>query len=123
MVLVQLLLLGSLILIITAPIVFLVLAFVHLRTRSRGREVIALAFVLGSCAGGFLVWNLAPSGWSMSFWTTLQASVNAEKYGHPIEHAAENILVVVTFASVLCGLLSASAAAFGAKLLARPKHG
>jgi hypothetical protein len=35
------------------------------------------------------------------------AAVNAEKYGHPIEHAAENILAFVTFASVVGGTLCA----------------
>jgi len=41
------------------------------------------------------IWRLISGHWSMSFLSTLEASVNAEKYGHPVEHAAESILVML----------------------------
>jgi hypothetical protein len=121
---VQLLLAGSLILMIAMPIVLAVLVCMRLRTRGCGRGVlVALSFVLGACGGGILTWNLVPSDWSMPFRTTLEASVNAEKYGHVIERAAESILTVVTFACVFCGILSGITAAAGPKILARLRHG
>ena len=49
--------------------------------------------------------------------------MNAARYGHATEHAAESILVVVTFASVCCGVLSAAMAAAGTKAMTRLKHG
>jgi hypothetical protein len=47
--------------------------------------------------------------------------VNAEKYGHAIEHTAENILVFVTFASVVGGALWAGITAGSLKLLSTVK--
>lgn len=59
-------------------------------------SVMVIAFFIG----GVLSWNLIPFHWDMSFWTTLKASVQSEKYGHPVEHKAEGILIWVLFFSV-----------------------
>jgi hypothetical protein len=113
----QLLMLGSLILLTGMPLVLVALVLVKLWTRRSWRSAaIALSFVAGSCLGGALAWSLIQSEWSLPFWATLDAAVNSEKYGHPIEHAAENILVLVTFACVACGALGAGMAAAGPKL-------
>jgi hypothetical protein len=79
--------------------------------------------VTGACGGGLLAWNMTPPGWSLPFLTTLAASANAEKYGHLIEHTAQDIVVGVTFACVSCGVLSAVTTAAGTKVLVRLKHG
>jgi multisubunit Na+/H+ antiporter MnhB subunit len=123
MILIQFFFLGSLILLTTMPLVLLVLVFDKLRTRRSWRGVlVALSFVAGTCGGGALAWYLVPSEWSLPFRTTLEAAVNAEKYGHTIEHTAENILVFITFASVAGGVLGASIAAVSPKLRSILKH-
>ena len=54
----------------------------------------------GYVAGVLFVWTLVPHDWTLPFWTTLAATVNAEKYGHPVEHAAEVIVIWMLFAGV-----------------------
>ena len=105
---IQLLLVVSLVLLATMPVVSLVLLFVRIRKGGSWRGVLlALSFVVGSCVTGALAWHSVPSEWSLPFRTTLEAAVNSEKYGHAIEHSAENILVLLTFACVAGGALCA----------------
>jgi hypothetical protein len=114
---IQFLLLASFLLLATMPLVALVLLFAKIRKRGPWVMVLmAVSFVVGSCAGGALAWSSVPPDWSLPFGTTMEAAVNAEKYGHAIEHAAENILVFVTFASVVGGTLSAGIMAGSMKL-------
>jgi hypothetical protein len=116
-VVIQFLLVASLVLLATMPLVPSALLFVAIRKRGPwGRVLKALAFVVGSCGSGGLAWSSVPSEWTLAFWTTVQAAVNADKYGHPIEHTAENILVFVTFACVAGGALSAGITAGSLKL-------
>lgn len=77
-------------------------------TRAAATVLIAVSFALGSYAGGALVWSQVPAEWELPFWTTLEASVDSERYGHAVEHAAENILVFVVVAGVVCGALCAA---------------
>lgn len=67
--------------------------------------------VAGSSIGGFLLagvlsWFVLARGWTLSFATTLHASVDAATYGHPVEHYAESLLLGVLFFS-LVGAVSA----------------
>ena len=117
--LIQLFLIACFMLMIMSPIVLVT----FIATGKSWRNVkIMSAFVLGCLAGGTLLWQLVLFRWDLSFWTTVQASVNSEKYGHLIEHAAENILVLIVFASVMSGIFSAAAAALAPNLAARFKH-
>jgi hypothetical protein len=121
--LVQLFMLCSLLVIAVTPFVVAVVAVEYLRThRDRRRVIVTSSFALGLYCGGWLAWSLIASSWAMPFWTTIEASVDAEKYGHLIEHTAENILFVVTLASMCCGVLSVIIAAFGTRSIARLKH-
>ena len=54
----------------------------------------------GYAGGAALIWNLRPSDWKLPLSETFAASVDAVKYGHPVEHYAEAILVWMMFASV-----------------------
>jgi hypothetical protein len=99
------------------PLVFLALLSVAIRQRGPwGRVLQALAFVAGSCGGGALAWYSVPSEWTLPFQATLEAAVNAAKYGHAIEHSAEHILVFVTFACVVGGAVCAGITTGGLKL-------
>jgi hypothetical protein len=118
-----LLLICSFIVFITMPVAFVVLGGIYLFTGERGRGVlIAGFFVLGALASGFAAWQLVPSAWTLPFWTTLKATVDAEKYGHAIEHYAEGVVMMMTFAAMLGGAACAGAAALGTRLLRRFAH-
>jgi hypothetical protein len=89
------------------PVVLAVMATQFVRT---GKCPVALTPAVvswvGFWLGGLGSWALISPRWSMPFWQTLAASVDAETYGHPLEHQAENILVWVLFAAVLTALMS-----------------
>lgn len=117
--LIQLFLVVGFMLMIISPIVLV--TFIATGKSWRNVKIVS-AFVVGCLAGGTLLWRFLLFRWDLSFWTTVQASVNAEKYGHPIEHAAENILVLIVFASIMSGIFSAVAVDLAPKLAARFKH-
>lgn len=45
---------------------------------------------------------MLPAEWSLPFWTTLKATVDAEMYGHAVEHYAQGVVLMMTAAAV-CG--------------------
>jgi hypothetical protein len=76
-------------------------------------------WTLGALASGVVVWQLVPSEWTLPFWTTLKATVDAEKYGHAVEHYAEGVVMMMTFAAVIGGATCVGGVALGTKLLRR----
>jgi hypothetical protein len=111
---IQFLLVCSFITFTMTPIGFGVLACNCLFTGKHGRGVLVTGFfTLGALASGFAVWQLVPSEWTLPFWTTLKATVDAEKYGQAIEHYAEGVVTMMTFAAVLGGTVCAGTAALG----------
>jgi hypothetical protein len=73
--------------------------------------------ILGYIAAGATVWFIAPPEWLLSFPQTLAASVDSETYGHPVEHYAESLLIVMLIACVLGSVLFSAIATFGGQLL------
>jgi hypothetical protein len=73
--------------------------------------------VVGYIAAGATVWFIAPPEWTLSFPQTLAASVDSETYGHPIEHYAESLLLVMLIACVLGSVLLSTIATFGGRRL------
>jgi len=67
--------------------------------------VVPAGMLCGYIAGALFVWTLVPRDWTLPFWTTLAASVNAEKYGHPLEHSAEGIVIWIMFGAVVGAVL------------------
>jgi hypothetical protein len=121
--LIQLLLICSFIVFITMPVAFVVLGCAYLFTGKHGRGVLITGFfILGALASGLAVWQLVPSEWTLPFWTTVKATVDAEKYGHAVEHYAEGVVMIMTFAAVLGGAACAGTAALGTRLLRRFAH-
>ena len=55
----------------------------------------------GYIVGALFVWTLVSRDWALPFWTTLAATVNAEKYGHALEHSAEAIVIWIVFGAVV----------------------
>lgn len=73
--------------------------------------------ILGFIAAGAAIWLIVPPEWTLSFPQTLAASVDSKTYGHPVEHYAESLLVVMLIACVLGSVLFTAAASFGGRLL------
>ena len=71
----------------------------------------------GFVAGALFIWTLVPSDWSLPFWTTLAASVNTARYGHPVEHYAEGIVVWMMFGAVVGAVVGGSVACIAGRLL------
>jgi hypothetical protein len=90
--------------------------------RSRAPLTIYATIVTAFLVGGILSWNLIPFHCDMPFWTTIKASVDAETYGHPVEHKAEGILIWVLFGSVLSAMIAGAAAALAGGLWNRLRH-
>ncbi len=67
---------------------------------------VPLAILSGYAAGALFVWSLVPRRWPLSFWTTFAATVDAQKYGHPVEHYAEGIVIGMLFGAALGGVLA-----------------
>jgi len=121
--LIQLLSVCSFVVLVAMPGAFVVLGCICLFTGKRGRAVLLTGFfIIGALASGFAVWQLVPSEWTLPFWTTLKATVDAQRYGHAIEHYAEGIVMMMTLAAVLGGAACAGAVAIGTGLLRRFAH-
>lgn len=69
--------------------------------RRLGPVLVPAGILCGYIAGGLLVWSLIPREWTLPFWTTLAATVDSEKYGHPVEHYAEGIVIGMMFGGVV----------------------
>ena len=95
------------------------LALVFSRSNRKPYTSALLWTVVGYLAAGTAVWFSAPSEWTLSFPHTLAASVDSQTYGHPIEHYAESLLVVMLVACVLGATLLSAIATFGRRLVAR----
>ena len=90
------------------------------RTEKRRFELLfGSAILLGYIFGGTLVWSLVPSEWPLSFGKTLAASVDTKTYGHPIEHYAESVLVVMRFACLAGALIGVAVTAMTARIWRR----
>ena len=68
--------------------------------RARGRRHVPAVFwsVVGFLAAGVAIWSITPPEWTLTFPETLAASVDSVTYGHPVEHYAESLLVVMLVA-------------------------
>jgi hypothetical protein len=69
--------------------------------RCLNRVLVPAGVLCGYIAGALFVWSLIPREWTLPFWTTLAASVNAEKYGHPVEHYAQGVVIGMMFGAVV----------------------
>jgi hypothetical protein len=80
---------------------------------SRGGRRTVLSFTalvaVGYLAGGVLGWLLRPAQWTMPLAQTLEAAMNASKYGHVIESQAERVLMYPWYMAVLCSAVLAVA--------------
>lgn len=87
------------------------------RRRNLPRSNVLLWTVAGFIGAGALVWFAAvPAEWTLSFPQTLAASVDSETWGHPIEHYAESLLVVMLAACTVSAAAFGAMTAFGGRL-------
>jgi hypothetical protein len=85
--------------------VYMLFAGQRVRLRVIGRAVLC-GYLLGST----VAWFLVPSVWTLSFPQTLAAAVDADTWGHPVEHYAESVLVMMMAVGLVVSALSGSAA-------------
>lgn len=55
--------------------------------------------------GGLLGWAAVPREWTASLWTTIDASMNAARYGAAFEHTAERVMFYVMFGGSIGALV------------------
>jgi hypothetical protein len=75
-----------------------------------GIRLAAAATILGYTGGGALGWSFVPAAWPLSLGQTLTASVNARTYGHPTEHYAQGVVLMMLFSCAVGGLLATATA-------------
>jgi len=83
------------------------------------RSRVVLSAVLGYLLAGTVIWSLTPVTWTLSFPQTLAAAVDAQAYGHPVEHYAESLLVVMLVACVCGSAVLGALTAFGGRAMHR----
>lgn len=98
--------LSALVIVPIAAIVFLTSLF-HRRDRLNG--LAALAVVVGFFVCGAIGWALVPPQWTASFLTTVDASMNAAKYGGAFEDNAEHALMYFFWPAILGAVVAAVA--------------
>ncbi len=96
-------LLSGLWFLIGMPVVLGIYTYKYLRCRILPTGLLVAAIMLlVFYASGLLLWRqFATHYWQQSLLTALDASGNAAKYGHPVEHAAEVLLVWLVTISAL----------------------
>jgi len=83
------------------------------------RSLVLSSAALGYLLAGTAIWWLTPVTWTLSFPQTLAASMDARTYGHPVEHYAESLLVVMLVACVCASAVFSTFTAFGGRVLRR----
>jgi hypothetical protein len=112
----QLVILAALVLMAILPIALFILLIENWRNWRKSVPLAVTAMALaGFLIGGAIGWACRPDAWQMPLWQTAEASVNSEKYGHPIEPQAERVLLYFLFS----GVLGAAAAALAAPWIIR----
>lgn len=106
-------LLGTLVL-LAGGLTFIVAA---LTNRRLGPVLVPVGILCGYIAGVLFVWSLIPREWTLPFWTTLAATVDAEKYGHPVEHYAEGIVIGMLFGGVVGSVIGGFSAHLAGRVL------
>jgi len=102
------------------PAVAAAFAWEHRRNGGKRRGLlVAVVMLVVFHVSAILIWRMGTADWNLSFPATLEASVNSEKYGHPVEHRAE---VMVVWLLLYSALAAAAAGAITAALI-RPKGG
>ena len=97
-------------------------ALVLSRISNEPRSLVVSSAALGYFLAGTAIWSLTPETWTLSFPQTLAASVDARTYGHPVEHYAESLLVVMLAACVCAAAVFSAITAFGGRVLRRRPH-
>jgi len=95
------------------PVVVAVFAWKYRRTRTLPTGLlVAVVMLVAFHATAVSVWRAAiTSYWDLPFLTTFEAAGNARKYGEPVEHGAEGLLVWLIVASTAAALVAGAVTA------------
>jgi hypothetical protein len=75
---------------------------------------VPLGYIVGSAVG----WTAVPGAWRAPLAVTIDATMNAAKYGGAFEDAAENVVLYLLYGGILGALLSALAVIVAARVWA-----
>lgn len=85
----------------------------------RATRLTGTAVPAGFLTGGLIGWMTVPSVWTASLWVTIDASMNAAKYGAAFEHTAEHALLYFLYPGILGALIAAVASIVATRVGAR----
>jgi hypothetical protein len=107
---------------VVLPVIVAVLAWQDRRVKKLSAGLLtAVVMLVVFFTSAVLLWSLGTADWKLSFLTTLEASVNAEKYG-PIESRAERIVVwLLIYSTMAAGLAGAATASASSHRHAPPR--
>ena len=77
---------------------------------------VPIGMICGYVGGALFIWSLVPRSWTLPL-TTIEAALNAEKYGYAVEHYAEMTLLWLLFGAVLGAAIGGSGAAIVPRLV------
>lgn len=98
----------------------LVVALVGRRwSGSRAARLAFTAVPAAFLAAGLVGWAFVPDVWTASLWVTIDASMNAAKYGGQFEHLAEHALMYFLYIGILGAFGSTIASIVVLKVSAR----
>jgi ketosteroid isomerase-like protein len=95
------------------PILFATFAWKYFRSRKLSTGfVVSAVMLIAFFAAALLLWSqFAGHYWNLSFGTALRAGFDSERFGHPVEHTAEVLVVNLLIFSTVCS--SAAGAVIG----------
>ncbi len=99
---------------VVMPVIAAVFAWQDYRIKKLSTALLTVIVMIAVYfASAVLIWTLGTADWKLSFLATLEASVNAEKYGAAIESRAERmviwLLIYSTLAAALAGAVTPAA--------------
>lgn len=93
--------------------------FQWLAGRDGRMRLICAAVSTGYFCGAAGAWCFVPREWKLSFPETLAATVDSARYGHPVEHYAEGVVIMMITAAAFCAVMSGVAVGLSLRLLKR----
>jgi hypothetical protein len=109
-------------LVLVSPIVLTALTIAARWGWSPAFAAACAAVPLGYLVGGMIGWASVPPEWSASLLVTIDASMNAAKYGPTFEHTAERALLYFVYSGIIGALVTGAASTAVARTIARRRQ-
>jgi hypothetical protein len=105
------------------PLIAVSIAWEHRRTRKLTTGLlVSVVMIAVFYLSAVIIWRLGTRDWNLSFLQTIDASVNSEKYGEPVEHRAERMVSWLLIYSTFIAAVSGAATACSRRRWLRRRH-